>query len=296
MQRSAPNLSPIKDSKVLPWLDITTCFNEEPAPLDFVLPGLVAGTVGGLVSPGGVGKSTFALEAAIEIACADMGAGLLELGIERHGKVTILAAEDPIPALRKRLYEMAKCLKPGIKDIIAENLCISPCSGLGADLLESDWQEAIFDAADGSRLLVIDTLTRFHSLDENSGADAKQIMSKLEAIALRSGAAIVYLHHVSKAAGMSGMTELQQAARGSSVFVDNARWLSFVSGMSQEEALKFGIPDDQRRMYVRWNISKQNYGQPIPDRWFKRHDGGVLLPADLATKGSKAPQRSGKDF
>jgi hypothetical protein len=54
------------------FIDIGNCFSEEPPPLDFILPGFLAGTVGGLVSPGGVGKSTFALLVAIAIASADV--------------------------------------------------------------------------------------------------------------------------------------------------------------------------------------------------------------------------------
>jgi RecA-family ATPase len=57
------------------FIDIENCFSTEPPPLDFVLPGFLAGTVGGLVSPGGVGKSTFALELCIAVACSVDAAG-----------------------------------------------------------------------------------------------------------------------------------------------------------------------------------------------------------------------------
>jgi hypothetical protein len=52
------------------FIDLANCFEIAPEPLDFVLPGFLAGTVGGLVSPGGVGKSTFALEICIAVACS----------------------------------------------------------------------------------------------------------------------------------------------------------------------------------------------------------------------------------
>ena len=41
-------------------LDLLTCFREAPAPLDFVLPGMVAGTVGLIVGMGSAGKSMLA--------------------------------------------------------------------------------------------------------------------------------------------------------------------------------------------------------------------------------------------
>jgi predicted ATP-dependent serine protease len=56
--------------KEFDFINVANCFSVEPAQLDFVLPGFVAGTVGGLVSPGGIGKSTFALQICISIACS----------------------------------------------------------------------------------------------------------------------------------------------------------------------------------------------------------------------------------
>ena len=37
-------------------IDILAAFTAPPPPIDYVLPNMVAGTVGALVSPGGAGK------------------------------------------------------------------------------------------------------------------------------------------------------------------------------------------------------------------------------------------------
>ncbi len=105
-------------------------------------------------------------------------------------------------------------------------------------------------------------------------------MRNLEIIASRSGAAVLFLHHVGKAAALSGQGDAQQAARGSSVWVDEARWGAYLRGMDEKEAKSFGINNDLRRHYIRFGVSKQNYGAPIADRWLERGDGGILLPAD----------------
>ena len=42
-------------------IDILAAMQNKPEPLNFVLPGLVRGTVGAIVSPGGAGKRAFAL-------------------------------------------------------------------------------------------------------------------------------------------------------------------------------------------------------------------------------------------
>ncbi len=69
--------------------------------------------------------------------------------------------------------------------------------------------------------------------------------------------------------------------RSSSVLVDNIRWQSYLSSMTSAEAEEWGVDDDQRRFFVRFGVSKANYGAPFADRWFRRHDGGVLKPAVL---------------
>ncbi len=49
-------------------INILEAFAAPPPPLDYVLPNMVAGTVGALVSPGGAGKSMLALQLAAQIA------------------------------------------------------------------------------------------------------------------------------------------------------------------------------------------------------------------------------------
>ncbi|EGC2036052.1 TPA: hypothetical protein ACQ8J5_005298, partial [Escherichia coli] len=58
-------------------------------------------------------------------------------------------------------------------------------------------------------------------------------------------------------------------------------WQSYLSSMTSAEAEEWGVDDDQRRFFVRFGVSKANYGAPFADRWFRRHDGGVLKPAVL---------------
>jgi len=38
---------------------------------------------------------------------------------------------------------------------------------------------------------------------------------------------------------------------------------------------------DRRGFYIRFGVSKQNYGSPLADQWYERGDGGILLPVKL---------------
>ena len=116
----------------------------------------------------------------------------------------------------------------------------------------------------------------------------------VEAIAADTGCSIVFLHHASKGATMMGAGDQQQASRGSSVLVDNIRWQSYLSGMTAAEAEEWGVDDSQRPYFVRYGVSKANYGAPFKDRWFRRHDGGVLKPAVLEKQRKSKGVRRGE--
>ncbi len=279
-------------------LEIAKLFQKEPPALDFVISGLLVGTVGSIVAPGSVGKSFFALQTAIAVASASQSFDLLRLGEVKKGRVLVLAAEDPEQVIWHRMHAIGRHLPESVRKDVIENMVIVPCLGDGIDITDPRWEEDLRQLFERTkpRLVFIDTLTRVHSKDENAAMDAKEIMQILEALANEFGCAVVFLHHVSKAAALGGLVELQQAARGSSVFVDNSRWQSFLAVMSSEEAKVAGISDTDRRRYVRWNTPKQNYGPPRPDQWFVRGEGGILMAkgAEHINVDEKPAKSSGK--
>lgn len=149
--------------------------------------------------------------------------------------------------------------------------------------------------------MILDTLRRFHIEEENASGAMSQVVGRMEAIAAETGCAIVFLHHANKSASASGSGDQQQASRGSSVLVDNIRWQSYLSGMTQSEAEAWGVEDSQRGYFVRYGVSKANYGAPFKECWLRRHEGGVLKPAVLERQRYqpsaklKSVARSGND-
>lgn len=265
-------------------IDILRCFTDEPPPLDFVLPGFLSGTVGALVAPGGAGKSTFILEAAAAIAAGVSGADVLRLGVASHGPVLYLAAEDPPDAIWHRLHDLGRHFSPEVREAVAERLTIESWLGEMPDLMDPKWQKSIIEGAQGKRLVILDTLTRFHRLDENDNGAMGALVSVMEHIVKRADTTLLYLHHSSKAMAVAGRTDEQQSARGASALIDNARWCGYVSGMTKAEAKEFGVDDGQRDFFCKFGISKRNYGTPFGERWLRRAEGGILCPATLEKK------------
>lgn len=172
-------------------INILEAFAAAPPPLDYVLPNMVAGTVGALVSPGGAGKSMLALQLAAQIAG---GPDLLEVGELPTGPVIYLPAEDPPTAIHHRLHALGAHLSAEERQAVADGLLIQPLIGSLPNIMAPEWFDGLKRAAEGRRLMVLDTLRRF---------------------------------------------------------------------------------------FVRFGVSKANYRAPFADRWFRRHDGGVLKPAVL---------------
>ncbi|AEK59792.1 conserved hypothetical protein (plasmid) [Acidithiobacillus caldus SM-1] len=268
-------------------LDIMAAFTNEPPELDFIWPGFLAGTVGALVAPGATGKSFFALEAAMSIACSVAGGDLVGLAPMHTGRVVYLAGEDPHPALVRRVHAIGQHLNQSAREAIAENLALEPIMGKRLNVLDEAHLRRVIDYSTGARLIVLDTLSRIHSLDENSNGDMARLVATLEHVAATTGAAVLYLHHVNKGSARDGQTDQQQAARGASALIDNARWCGYVAKMTESEAERLtdridrSTIGDRRGFFVRFGVSKQNYDATPLDRWYQRHEGGVLLPVEL---------------
>ena len=276
-------------------IDLKAAFENEPPELDFIWPGFLAGTVGALIAPGATGKSFWALEAAMSVACGASvesraaSGNLVGLAPAQAGRVIYFAGEDPEPALVCRVHAIGKHLSEDAREAITKNLTIKAIMGKRLNVMDHEHLAEVIQFCGSARLIVLDTLSRIHCLDENSNGDMAQLVATLEHLATITGASVLYLHHVSKGSARDGQTDQQQAGRGASALIDNARWCGFVAKMTEKEAEDLtdrnfdrrAICKDRRRFFVRFGVSKQNYSSAPIDRWYMQHNGGVLLPVEL---------------
>lgn len=266
--------------------------------LDFVLPGLLAGSVGMIVGQGAVGKSMLALQIGLGIA-AGGDYGSIAGGLwtpDRSGPVTIIAGEDPPEILQERLYWLRRAA--GIDDADAEVIdrLLTVCSGDGMDLriitktrdglLAGPFHDALLSVCAGQRLVVIDPLAFLHDADENDNGAATHLVRVLRQISRETGATIVVLHHVSK--GGSGDREAWTAARGASALTTAVRWQVNLAPPAAGD----GISDDERERWVSVLVAKQNYGPRQPRRLLQRGQGGIMALSEPA-KAEAEPAAGG---
>jgi RecA-family ATPase len=306
----------LKTNSFLKPMDIRSALLTSPPAHDHVLPGLLAGSVGMLAGPGGVGKTMFELQVALAVACGGrICGGLFEGGqtgallSTKPGKVVLVAAEETADVIWNRLHAIAATLlgpqnslgvnlsAQQVLDLWAANLHIYPLGGAARVSLmskELDATDSFHDlsaACADARLVILDPLRRLHLSDENDSGSMTAIVQLLQQLASATKAAVVFAHHTSKAAGQVGQGDSAGAARGSSAISDGVRWQLNLSEPTKEAARARGINFDDRKSFVMVDIAKANYMPTQPTAMLQRLPGGVLMLDDADDK-SFVPTRS----
>jgi regulatory protein RepA len=295
--------------KIIP-LDIRASLAVNAPVLDFVLPGLTAGSVGTVVGPGGVGKTMLLTQLGVAIAT---GSPVFETPLTPRSapaRVVLIAAEESSDILRIRLHAITKwaniqrqkssaptvAADSDFAALLEKNLLLVPAAGQSVGLVKNgettDFFETLCKFCAGTRLIIIDPLRRLHDGDENSSSAMTHIVQILEALAKHTGAAVIAAHHVGKGAIFTGATELAAASRGSSALTDAVRWQVNLSGMTEKVAQKHRL-SGQHKSYACLDFAKANYIAPEPTMWFERLEGGVLMHTILRGT-SPAVRQSGQ--
>jgi hypothetical protein len=275
------------EKHLINWNEIYNC--KKPPELDFVMDGLLAGTTAAIVAPGATGKSFVALQFCISVSSFD----ILGMGIKSGNyKTAYITAEDPKEILFHRCFDMSKHLNEEEQAQVAERVAVyslhgsAPCLLNNRGIVDEECEksiQALKDIATGRRLIVIDTLRKFHAAEENDSGHMTKLTQILDKIAAETGCAVMFLHHANKGAMTSGGTAEQGASRGSSALVDNIRFQLNLAKPSKEDLKNFEFDDDINK-FIKVIGAKANYRSSNKDFWLKRGEGGVLLPAKVRLK------------
>jgi len=237
---------------------------------------VMGGFVSMLVAPGGTGKSALVMGEAVAMAT---GRNLLGDDPVRPLKVWLHNAEDDNTEALRRLT--ATLMEHGLRwPDLNGNIVLT--SGRDLDLMLAvqtrDGGEVRRDIVErivaevkaaGVDVIVFDPLGAMHTLNENSNEAANTLMGALREIAHKTSAAVILVHHTSKAAAMDMGSAGVGASRGASAFTDAARIVRQLARMSPDEANKFGIAHDQRWRIFRVENGKSNMAPAASAAWFE---------------------------
>jgi len=236
---------------------------------------LVCRFVSVLVSPGGVGKSAYALAVAVAIAT---GRPILDETVHRSVPAWVLNLEDPMDELDRRLAAilMLHRLDPAeLRDRLflhsgrQRRVCMAQLED-GAVIRHPDRAPLIEEArARGIGLIVVDPFVKSHGLDENSNPHMDAAATAWAEVAEATGAAVLLVHHVRKAQG-TGLGPDIDTARGGRALIDAARSAFLLSPMTAEEADGLSVPGTERWRHVRLDDGKANLAPRAERaRWFR---------------------------
>lgn len=265
---------------------------------------LPQGSLGFVVSNGGVGKSWFLLQVGMSVAsnidCMD---GVFEVG--ERGNVFAVFAEDVKPVIHARAQavfgEFISKPRDGLSlDITCQNqriaelqehLFLLPGSGIDLRLMHAVqgnlaptqvYQDLLsrLRCIDNLKLVILDPVARFYSGNENDNVQVTYFCSLLERIASETGATVLASHHMNKASSNPNDSSynalFQGAIRGASGFTNAARWQLNFTTLNSNEVQKAGGNSNQHANYLAGKVVKKNVGKPENRFWIERQEGGVL--------------------
>lgn len=237
----------------------------------------------------GISKSTMALDMVCRVA-----AGLPWCGLDtRRGRAAFISREDDFDDILRRvqywLGAQEKEARDEIETRLGENLCVlGSKDARGLVLTEKDFGKCtqrgdlvahLSEIYAGFSLIVMETASRLHGGDEMN-EDLMHFADAIEEIAERTGACVVVIRHVSKAAAMNKDSG-SYVGRGGGAFSDAARSVLTLVKLDEDDLKKRGVALDGMAAAMHVDVlalehAKSSFTLPHEPLYFIRGEHGVL--------------------
>lgn len=227
-----------------------------------------------MVSPGGIGKTSFAIASAI--ACVS---GQAILGDKPHKALNtwLYNLEDPEEEVDRRVK--AALVHFGMQaqaEICARlhrtsgrdrRLIIAKKIGHDEYVAQPD-VERLIEALQKAKIdvLIVDPFVMTHQVPENANEAVEFVVRQFNYIAHKARCAILLIHHTRKGA-VAGDAD---SSRGGGSIVGAARAVFTLASMNEQDAQTLGATEEERRFLIRLDDAKANLA-PRAGRaqWFK---------------------------
>lgn len=277
LKKLSEEIEKINTESKLKQLDIEKLITSEPPKINYVFNHLPEATVGMLASPGGLGKSMFVLEVLTAVATGmDITEGAVK--VSTPSECAYICLEDPEYIVHRRIRNLISFIPAEKRQLLIENLSIFTNRQI-FELVDSNGyinysnMHQLEEIAKGKRLVVIDTLRRVHSANENAAGQMSTLLQVFEVIAKTTKCSFLLIHHTGKSS--------EAKSRGSSVLYDNIRYQLNLEPVSKKEAQNLGVAEPSR--LVKLVNTKSNYGPIEKEQLLYRLEHGVLRLYDIET-------------
>ncbi|MGI2027021.1 AAA family ATPase [Endozoicomonas acroporae] len=245
---------------------ILETYDNKPKPLPMKLPGLTENVIAGVIGQGGLGKSGLIHQIIME--ASGFKNRLDFKGNQGILKTAYLPAEDPYQAIKHRLYHQLHSSGMTRDEIavFAEYHHIDSLFDETPNIMDDHWIEYLHTYASIYDIIVIDTLRIFHRQNENDGSEMTQVVEAMKQIIKETKSSLVFVHHATKEASKNkDVADDQFACRGSSVIVDNSKWIMNLSPVSRvryesefNQLMKY---ENENNDYVSFKVTKKNFSK-----------------------------------
>jgi DNA polymerase len=229
-----------------------------------------------LIAQGAVGKTALRYAQLLSVAT---GRQLTGEHVFVRCRVLIISLEDDTDELRRRIWAVRK--RYGISNEDLRGWLFYAAPGIkGGKLMTIDdtgrrrvrgklaakIERAI--TRHNIDIVSIDPFVKSHGCEENSNDAMAEVTQVLIDLAHKYDISIDSPHHTAK--GPSAAPGERGRGRGASSFEDALRLAYDLDKMTSDEAEGFGIPEAERKLYIRMEKAKVNIAPPSANtKWFK---------------------------
>lgn len=246
-----------------------------------------------LGSTGGVGKTTYSIAVMLSVATGipllapDRQTPTSRTKVHKRCRVWLYNLEDPMDELDRRIAAALKHFSIPFDDAAdwiyansgRDDPLIVAHRQRNGELAASPVAEALVKVLIENRIdvLIVDPFVQSHDGEENRNDEMNLVMALWGKVAHEANCVVWLVHHFRKGTAAAGDAE---NFRGAGAIQGAARSMYTISPMSSEEAEKMGIPDKDRRQYIRHDEAKSNMAPMAGEAaWLKL----VSVPIDNAT-------------
>lgn len=265
---------------------------QRPKPIEWVWPGVLRqGKLMLLAGSGGSSKSYIMLCTAVQYTLSNEW-GPFKFSGHEPGRVLLVYGEEDEDDVHQRMYVLKEHFMLNdaqVQTVGAKlgqlalrghriNFASSGLNGFekGADLVKLE--KRIVE--NKIRLVVIDPLAMFHSLDENDNVAIASLVRELDGVCDRTGCAMIIVHHFGKGGTLEAREINEHNVRGASALVAHARTVAVTHKLRRTEAASWGITEEDAARWVLFAIPKNNYGATGLQYWFEISAAtGALTPS-----------------
>lgn len=271
----------------------------DPIAKEWVWQGVLrAGKVMVLAGSGGSSKSYLMLGSAVQYALGNSWGPFTLAEGTQPGRVLLMYGEEDKHDVHDRLHSLkhAFMLTEEQIDIVEQRVAVLPLRGTSIELAREEGQNHEVVITEqmtrlearivefNVKLVVMDPMALLHSLEENDNHAIAKFIGGIDALCMRTGAAVILVHHFGKNGNMHAREVNEANVRGASALVAHARTVVVMHRMREDEAREWGVDEQDHSRWVMWAIAKNNYGRSGQRYWFNvdEHTGAVTpAPAQL---------------